>query len=330
MAAFCVPGAINNPEMPKRRTLNISEKIELVKFIDSCPPMKKKDIAAMYGIPLNTVSTIYSNREKLLQRSECDFSNLSKMRIRASSYPEVEEELLKWYIKTYSSSTDERPSGHALRLQALQIAKSLNIDNFSASNGWIERFKVRHNLKIHRYKTKKNPSSSINTHNGDSSFDLNKSDISVNGNSSEPECYDDVDSNVWENVSNPVMELTELKQECSDSYETYCETRDSHSVSKPTSVPSHIVPYQHVMETQTDKQPVAAISPTCSGYKRKNSDVTIKDVAEAYSVINSYIKNRRKCYVSDTTLKAMKELGSFISAEKDKKTQCKITDYFTM
>jgi hypothetical protein len=37
-------------------------------------------------------------------------------------------------------------SGAVLRKKATYIVKRLHIDNFSASNGWIDHFKQRHNL----------------------------------------------------------------------------------------------------------------------------------------------------------------------------------------
>jgi len=39
------------------------------------------------------------------------------------------------------------PDGPTLCAQALEIAKSLQVDDFKASNGWLKKWKARHNIK---------------------------------------------------------------------------------------------------------------------------------------------------------------------------------------
>ena len=38
-------------------------------------------------------------------------------------------------------------SGPMIQEEALQIALKLNITGFTASNGWLEKWKIRHNVK---------------------------------------------------------------------------------------------------------------------------------------------------------------------------------------
>lgn len=321
------------PDLIKRRMLSISEKIELIKLLENSSK-RKKDIASKFGIPVNTVCSIYANRERILQQSQTGFTNLNCKRIRASSYPDVEQRLLDWYIKNYASKTDGHVSCQALRMMALQVAKSLGHDNFSASNGWIERFKVRHNLKFRKNKNKKSISNNTSTFDNNVSFDSNKSDISQNGNSSEMESFYHVKSNlVWENVSNPVMELIEVKQE---QYESYSSAYDSQNSVLPNGIDdnhNNTPPLSDVPETRlTGTDSCDNFSPkifkVCS-VQHPKATITIQDVEESYNVIHDYIDNCRG-NVNERTLEAMKELKKFISSEKDKKAQTKITDYFSL
>jgi hypothetical protein len=52
--------------------------------------------------------------------------------------------LFTWYQQAWASNIPI--DGTTLREKAKTIAAQLNIDNFSASNGWVSRFKDRHGL----------------------------------------------------------------------------------------------------------------------------------------------------------------------------------------
>ena len=55
--------------MEKRRkykSLTVKRKLEVIERVESIPPGKKKDIAAEFGIPQSTLSTILKDKEKLL------------------------------------------------------------------------------------------------------------------------------------------------------------------------------------------------------------------------------------------------------------------------
>jgi hypothetical protein len=57
---------------------------------------------------------------------------------------ELEKILLEWFQQMCS---DNIPiNGPILREKANEIALCLNIDNFKASNGWLLRFKLRHDV----------------------------------------------------------------------------------------------------------------------------------------------------------------------------------------
>ena len=51
-------------------------------------------------------------------------------------------------------------TGPLLKEKALKFARELKIDDFKASEGWLEKFKIRHNIKL---KTKKGESNSVDT-----------------------------------------------------------------------------------------------------------------------------------------------------------------------
>ncbi|KAL3270138.1 hypothetical protein HHI36_009196, partial [Cryptolaemus montrouzieri] len=78
----------------KLKTLTLREKFNVINAVKSC--MKKKDVAAHYGLPLSTLSTIIKNEAEILQRYESS-SNLSSKRRRLAEFPDLEECLLTWF-----------------------------------------------------------------------------------------------------------------------------------------------------------------------------------------------------------------------------------------
>jgi len=104
---------------------------------------RKKDIATEFGIPTSTLSTILKNADEIIQRSTlCD--NLNLERKRNAEFPDIEECLLKWF-KQYRDR-NVSIGGPIMQQKAEFFAKSLGYNDFRASNGWLKKFKKRHNI----------------------------------------------------------------------------------------------------------------------------------------------------------------------------------------
>lgn len=315
-------------ETRKRRMLNISEKIKLIKLMQNSPK-RKKEIAAEFRIPINTVGSIYANREKYLEKCKGDFTNMNLKRLRPSTYPDIEEGLLNWYIKNH---TNGHISCLTLRTKALQVARELGHDNFSASNGWIERFKSRHNLKFKRYKDKNLSNSAASSSNNDTLPDASQS-----GNSSETESFTQItpeESQLWEDTSNRYAGRTVIKQEFDDRHTSHCESLSSnqngtYNNREGSPSPTHLIPEVHLTVTNADNQIRFQDDSQTLDYEIGRYKVSLKNVENAYSVILNYVENC-DTKVSEKTLDALKELKTFISNEGERKSQSKITDYFNL
>ena len=57
---------------------------------------------------------------------------------------EVNQATFEWLKKMRWMNA--RVSGHLLQEAASEFSKKLNVENFNASNGWLEFFKKRHNI----------------------------------------------------------------------------------------------------------------------------------------------------------------------------------------
>ncbi|CAB4411465.1 unnamed protein product [Rhizophagus irregularis] len=74
-----------------------------------------------------------------------DSEEANKQRERAPYFPQVEEALAIW--TTNALAAELVINGDILREKAKTFARGFEIDNFVASNGWINKFKQRHHLK---------------------------------------------------------------------------------------------------------------------------------------------------------------------------------------
>uniref|UniRef100_H3AUL7 HTH CENPB-type domain-containing protein n=1 Tax=Latimeria chalumnae TaxID=7897 RepID=H3AUL7_LATCH len=65
----------------------------------------------------------------------------ARKRIRAPVHEDIDEAIHRWFVAARDKNIPV--SGDLLKSKAEQFARSLDIENFKCSNGWIERFKKR-------------------------------------------------------------------------------------------------------------------------------------------------------------------------------------------
>ncbi|GBN28675.1 Tigger transposable element-derived protein 4 [Araneus ventricosus] len=133
-------------ENRKLDVLSVEDKIKPLKFLDE--KLKDKvEIAAYFKIPSRTLSTIIKNRE-IIEKSY-DAGNRKKIKIRNSTYPEVEECARKWFVECRDQ--DLPVSGLMLQHKSEDFAKELDSNSeFKASNGWLENSTKRHNIVLRK------------------------------------------------------------------------------------------------------------------------------------------------------------------------------------
>lgn len=122
----------------KLKSLTVSEKVKVIAAVKS-GLKPKKDIAAEYGIPASTLSTIIKNEEDILVRASS--GQLENKRKREAEFPDIEECVLKWFKQCRNNNVSI--GGPILKEKADHFAKSLGHKDFRASNGWLENFKKR-------------------------------------------------------------------------------------------------------------------------------------------------------------------------------------------
>jgi hypothetical protein len=106
---------------------------------------KSVALAARLGIAPSTLNTIvYSRKDTEKCYAQCGRLSGQRKSLKQSPFEELETLLAAWFKQARGSNAVI--SGTLLRERALLIATRLGIEDFKASNGWINCFKQRHSV----------------------------------------------------------------------------------------------------------------------------------------------------------------------------------------
>ncbi|KAG0438324.1 Tigger transposable element-derived protein 6 [Dictyocoela muelleri] len=104
--------------------------------------MSQRDISKEFKIPLGTPNSILKNKqeiERVNNTNENSKSICNNFKTKA-----IDMKLFEWFISRRRRFITIQDTN--LQEMAIKMAKSVNIHNFSASNGWLQLFKRRHNI----------------------------------------------------------------------------------------------------------------------------------------------------------------------------------------
>ena len=125
----------------KRKTLTLSEKLELLSKYDSEGSTNIRDFARSVNIPESSLRTLLRNREEIEKNAA--IVSVKRKKIKAGKHEEIEKILLEWLTQAWSLNM--RVNGPVIKEKASEIAQLLETE-FSPSSGWLDRFKKRHGI----------------------------------------------------------------------------------------------------------------------------------------------------------------------------------------
>ena len=143
IAVEVVSTEIANPEMaavPKKREhkeMNLESKYKALLELDK--GKTNKEVASLFGVPPNTVSTWKRNKTKIYEAFQN--GSPSTKRIKIGKYDQINKAVFQWFEQAQSENVPI--TGALIREQALCFAKELNIEHFQASEGWLQKWKKR-------------------------------------------------------------------------------------------------------------------------------------------------------------------------------------------
>ena len=138
------PQKQSNKTPRKRKSLTAAQKKEICQKKVSSPFLKQKEIANEYEVSEGMISDILKEKDRWLAVDVNSFQ-ADLRREKKIPFPTIEEALTIWVDKALQARlviTD-----NILSTKALGFAFLLKEDRFKGSNGWVDKFKKRHNLK---------------------------------------------------------------------------------------------------------------------------------------------------------------------------------------
>ena len=106
--------------------------------------VRRKSIAEEYGVKKNTISTWIANKRKIIEAYESGQVNSSRKKLKKSDNKDLDEAVFTWFKNVRSNNITV--NGIIIKEKALSLAKSLELTDFRASDGWLDKSKQRHNV----------------------------------------------------------------------------------------------------------------------------------------------------------------------------------------
>ena len=91
-----------------------------------------KDVAQLFGVPANTLSTWKENKDKIFQAFQQ--GSATTKRLKVDTYHQVNKAVFKWFKRLRSENVPF--NGVLIKEKPLYFTKELTFENFQASNGW--------------------------------------------------------------------------------------------------------------------------------------------------------------------------------------------------
>ena len=134
-------------ETPRKcKFLTAAQKKEVCLKKISSPFLKNKDLASEYDVSEGMICDILKAKDRWLA-VDLNSYQASLRRERKLPFIKIEEALALWVEKALEANIII--SDNILSTKALDFAFLCNEDKFKASDGWVDNFKKRHNLKTY-------------------------------------------------------------------------------------------------------------------------------------------------------------------------------------
>ncbi|XP_049799604.1 tigger transposable element-derived protein 4-like [Schistocerca nitens] len=127
----------------KQKNISLEDKVSIIKKVEASPGVSHVELAKQLGLAPSTLNTIMKNRSSIMEGFE-NCGNSKRTRLKQSTYDEMEKVLLTWFQQARAANIPI--NGTILKEKVLQISLQLGMDNFKASNGWIDKFRQHHGV----------------------------------------------------------------------------------------------------------------------------------------------------------------------------------------
>lgn len=125
----------------KRVFLTLEQRVQVIKLHDNGKSERK--LAVSFNCSKTQINKIIKEKTSVLKEWE-DFKFRGIKRSRIAKFSDINTAVLEWL--KIAKATNIPLSGPLIKQKATEIADALGIKDFSASNGWLDKFRTRHKI----------------------------------------------------------------------------------------------------------------------------------------------------------------------------------------
>ena len=114
----------------------------------------KSQVAIKYGIPENTLSTWLKNKDKIFEVTKKG-RNSKRQCLRQGTSANLDQAMFKWLLVVRSRCV--AILAIVFKTKAIEFAEKLNVENFKASDGWLDPWKKQFNVSFKTVAGERNP-----------------------------------------------------------------------------------------------------------------------------------------------------------------------------
>ena len=129
----------------KRKILTLEQKVSVLKELES--GLSCRAVSVKYGCGKTQIASIKTAKLEIMKQLECGARGEQKyLKRRKATYEEFNNLVWDWFCA--ARSKDLPVSGRLIQEKALTLSVEMGHDDFTASNGWLESWQKRHNVKL--------------------------------------------------------------------------------------------------------------------------------------------------------------------------------------
>lgn len=137
---------VESSVLPKRRLLTLKEKMEVVDTLGRHKKLSVRDLAEKFNIGKTQAAAIVKNKDKIRSKWVAGENKHQKKSFLKGDGLSVDKMCFEWFARGRSKNTNL--TGPMVKARAKEIAKQLGYEGFKASNGWLQKWRIRHNISF--------------------------------------------------------------------------------------------------------------------------------------------------------------------------------------
>ncbi len=128
----------------KNIDIPIKKKIKIAFYINNNPGLSQRSVANMCSISVGSVIKIFKDNINLINLKSFNYSAISERKRKISKRSQFDDILFQWIQNQRMRNI--MLSNYSIKNIALTLATKFEINGFDASDGYIRRDKIKHNL----------------------------------------------------------------------------------------------------------------------------------------------------------------------------------------